>query len=136
MRGSNMKALKLDYAYYQFPSDITSVAQFVERVNQNPLRFIPLVEFLQDNCVEPYFIQEEIGVKYVNLSRINVIEACDITVMTRREYDRRLSEVVQDNCLDCVNYSEADFADNMKGHRDKISLDGKCMFKSTLEDDI
>lgn len=131
-----MKALKLDYKYFQYPEDHPTIDLFIEFVNENPLRFIPLVEYLQDNCVEPYFIKTDIAVRYVNMSKIEFVQEEEIIVFSQAEYDRRLALVIQDHCLDCVNYREEEFLENMLGHRDKINLDGKCIFKSTIDDSI
>ncbi len=131
-----MKSLKLDYNYFQFPTQTPTIEQFIEIVNENPNKFIPLVEYLQDNCVEPYFIQSETEKKYINPSLVRSIQECDITVLSKNEYDRRLALVIQEHCLDCVDYKDDDFDDNMLGHREKISLDGKCPYKTTLEDSI
>jgi len=131
-----MKALKIDYNFYQYPSEFPTIAEFITHINEHSDKFIPMVEYLDENCVEPYFIQSETEKKYINMSVVRTIQECDITVLTKQEYDRRLAFVIQEHCLDCVNYREDDFADNMLGHRDKISLDGKCAYKSTLEDSI
>ena len=35
-------------------------------------------------------------------------------------------KVVSEKCVDCVHYQEDAEGDNLKGHREKISLDGEC----------
>ena len=37
-----------------------------------------------------------------------------------------------DVCRYCANYDEDSIGDNLKGHRDKINLDGECIFKRDI----
>lgn len=37
-----------------------------------------------------------------------------------------LEQVVKKKYIDCVHYEETSEDDNLKGHREKISLDGEC----------
>ena len=55
-----MKALKLDYKYYKYPEEYTTLEEFIKYViYENPMRFIPLVEYRHEQCMEPYFIKSE-----------------------------------------------------------------------------
>ena len=128
-----MKALKLDYKYFKYPEGYTTLDQFIEYVNDgNPMRFIPLIEYLRDHCMEPYFIKSETAFSYVNLSRIDSIQEVDITVYSKEEYKRRLELVIQDHCLNCELYREDTFSDDPFYYGDKISLDGNCPLKMPI----
>ncbi len=128
-----MKALKLDYKYFKYPEEYTSLEQFIKYVNDgNPMRFIPLLEYRHDHCLEPYFIKSETSFSYVNMSRIDSIQEIDITVFSKEEYKRRLELAIQDHCLNCELYREDKFTNDPFYYGDKINLDGKCPLKTPI----
>ena len=130
-----MKALKLDYKYYRYPDDCTSLEQFIQYVNEgNRMRFIPLLEYRQDHCKATYFIKSETNDGYVNMSRIDTIQEVEITVFSKEEYKRRLELVIQDHCLDCALYREDKFMDDVFFYSQTISLDGECALKTNIGD--
>ncbi len=45
-----MKAIEIEYEYYQYPDGITNLKQFAEYLNNSNLQFIELVRFIDDNC--------------------------------------------------------------------------------------
>jgi hypothetical protein len=63
---------------------------------------------------------------YLNIANIDKFTEEDVTVLPRLDYDIRLEQVVKKKCIDCVNYEEDSECDNLKGHREKLSLDGEC----------
>jgi hypothetical protein len=99
---------------------------FIKHVNSNYNSFIKLTHLETENCVFPYFIMEETKEVYVNVATMNKIMETEITVLPRHDYDIRLEQVVKKKCIDCVHYKENSEGDNLKGHREKISLDGEC----------
>lgn len=128
-----MKALKLDYKYYKYPDEYTTLAEFIKYVNnENPMRFIPLYEYLHDHCMEPYFIKSETAFSFVNMSRVDSVQEIDITVFSKEEYKRRLELVIQDHCLNCELYCEEKFIDDPFFYGDKINLNGKCPLKTPI----
>lgn len=125
-----MKVLKIDYSYYFYPDGMTNLDSFMEYVNKNLNRFIPLVQLLEDNCVEPFFIDTDKVKCYINLTTVaNIIER-DVTILSKEEYDKRLADCIAKNCTDCESYIEDKLGDNLKGHRNKLRLDGQCDYKS------
>lgn len=121
-----MKVLNIDYDFYQFPDEISTIEEFVKHITENYHSFIQLVQFQTENCNFPYFIKEDTKTVYLNISQIEHISEADATVLCRLDYDSRLERVVQEKCIDCVHYDEDSNSDNLKGHRDKLSLDGEC----------
>ena len=121
-----MKILEIDYSYYYYPQNISCMDDFIKHVNSNYNSFIKLTHLETENCVFPYFIMEETKEVYVNVATMNKIMETEITVLPRHDYDIRLEQVVKKKCIDCVHYKEDAEGDNLKGHREKISLDGEC----------
>ena len=121
-----MKILEIDYGYYYYPQNISCMDDFIKHINSHYNSFIKLTHLEMENCVFPYFIMEETKEVYVNVATMNKIMETEITVLPRHDYDIRLEQVIKKKCIDCVHYKENANGDNLKGHREKISLDGEC----------
>lgn len=121
-----MKILEIDYDYYYYPQNISCIDDFIKYANDNYNSFIKLTRFETENCAFPYFIREETKEVYVNIATMEKITEEEVTVLCRLDYDIRLEQVVKKKCVDCVHYEEDAEGDNLKGHREKISLDGEC----------
>ena len=121
-----MKILEIDYDYYYYPQDISCIDDFIKYANNNYKSFVKLTRFETENCAFPYFIREETKEVYINVATMEKITETEITVLPRLDYDIRLEQVVKKKCIDCVHYEEDVEDDNLKGHREKISLDGEC----------
>lgn len=121
-----MKILEIDYDYYYYPQGISCIEDFIAYANENYNSFIKLTRFETENCAFPYFISEETKPVYINIASIDIICETEVTVLDRLDYDIRLEQVVKQKCINCVHYEEDNEGDNLKGHREKLSLDGKC----------
>ncbi len=121
-----MKILEIDSDYYYYPQGISCIEDFIAYVNEHYNTFIKLTCFETENCAFPYFISEETKPVYVNIATIDKISEAEATVLCRLDYDVRLEQVVKQKCIDCVHYCEDSEGDNLKGHREKLSLDGEC----------
>lgn len=121
-----MKVLNIDYDYYFYPQGIESLEAFIASLNADYNRFILLSRFETEKCAFPYFIREDVKQVYLNVANIDKIWEDEVTVLDRVEYERRLAEAVAQKCKDCVYYEEELDGDNMKGHREKLTLDGEC----------
>ncbi len=121
-----MKILEIDYDYYYYPQGIFCIEEFIAYANKHYNTFIKLTRFETENCAFPYFISEETKQVYVNIATMEKISEAEVTVLCRLDYDIRLEQVVKQKCIDCVHYEEDNEGDNLKGHREKLSLDGEC----------
>ena len=121
-----MKILEIDYEYYYYPKGISCLEDFIAYANEQYHTFMELTHFETGNCVFPYFIREETRRVYVNIATMEKISEVEATVLCRSDYDTRLEQVVKQKCMDCVHYEEDTEGDNLKGHREKLSLDGEC----------
>lgn len=121
-----MKILEIDYDYYYYPQDIPCIDDFIEYANDHYNSFVKLKHFETENCVFPYFIREATKEVYVNIATMERITEVEVTVLCRLDYDIRLADVIKKRCIDCMHYKEDAEGDNLKGHREKLSLDGEC----------
>lgn len=128
-----MKALKIDYDFYYFPSENNTMETFIHFLQQNYNSFIPLTHLIEEHCREPYLIKENVETTYLNVAQISEINEVEITVLSQEEYEQRLKEVVASKCVRCQHYID-DGGDEIKSNRDKISLDGECIFFEEAED--
>ena len=127
-----MKTLFICGAFYQFPAGIERIDQFIEYINSQNNKFIPLYRFENENCVYPYFIHEETKVVYLNFSQIIEIEEAEIYVLDREQYEERLLDCVHNICRFCVNFEEDAYEDGLRGYRGKINLDGDCFWRQEI----
>lgn len=121
-----MRILEIDYDYYYYPQGISCIDEFASYTNDNYNTFIKLTRLETENCAFPYFISEETKQVYLNIATIKVMTEVEATVLARLDYDIKLEQVVKNKCINCLHYEEDAEGDNLKGHRDKISLDGEC----------
>ncbi len=124
-----IKVLRVDeITVYQYPERITSLMAFMQLVNAAKGRFIPLYRYDTKNCVPPYYIEEEKTYTYVNFSGVHTVEEEEIHVLSKAEYDARLSDLIETKCIYCV-HNEDDMKDtDLKSYRDNLCLDGNCFF--------
>lgn len=121
-----MKILEIDYYYYCFPNGIDCLDDFIAYANEHYNSFIKLTKLETENCTFPYFISEDTKEVYLNTASISRVSEEDVTVLCRADYEIRLEKAIKKKCIDCAYYEE-DSADNLKGHHEKLSLDGECL---------
>ncbi len=131
-----MRILEIDFEYFYYPEGVSGLSEFIEYVNANYNTFISLVQFNTEECVFPYLIKEETKQVYINVSNIDKIKEVNANILCRSDYDKKLEQVVKTKCINCVNYLEDLDGDNMKGHREKLSLDGECWAYEEKGNDI
>lgn len=129
-----MKALNINYDRYLYPDYAGSLEEFIEFINNNGNTFIKMQQCSEENCVFPFFIEDEIKTVYVNCMSATEIFEEEITLLSRSEYEERLKNCIQEKCLDCMWYSE-DKEDNLQGHREKLCLNGTCDCYEKDDDD-
>lgn len=114
--------------YCKFPKGINNITEFIEFLNENYHSFIELEFLIEEGCVAPFYIEEDLKIEkqYWNPSNIRLVKEAEASILRRWEYEEKLKKVVSEKCVDCVHYQEDAEGDNLKGHREKISLDGEC----------
>ena len=114
--------------YCKFPKGINNITEFIEFLNENYHSFIELEILIEEGCVAPFYIEEDLKIEkqYWNPSNIRLVKEAEASILRRWEYEEKLKKVILDKCVNCVHYEEDAEGDNLKGHREKISLDGEC----------
>lgn len=130
-----MKILLLDGLPCLYPDDISSIEEFMDYINENFMSFIPMNELLTDNCVYPYLVEEDVRIRYINMSLVKSVLEDDVEILSRYEYDERLKDLQEEICINCKNYFENLDGDNLEGHRDEMRLDGFCPNFTPIEND-
>ncbi len=121
-----MKVLLInDYDYYEYPKDIKSLEEFVTYANTHMGRLVPMVQLRENLCCHPFYIQEEKRVCYMNPSRIETVTEEEVTVLTKKEYTRRLQMLMNTICVNCIYY-EDELENDAEEIRGKMCLNGKC----------
>lgn len=128
------RVLKLDHEYYYYPEEAPDLDSFIHYLNETDSKFIRLTQLLEENCVEPFFIDTEVAECYLNISGIAKIQAGSVTILSKAAYDERLAEWIATTCIGCENYTEDQAGDNLAGHRNKLDLNGHCFFRTPIED--
>ena len=114
--------------YCKFPKGINNITEFIVFLNENYHSFIELEFLIEEGSVAPFYIEEDLKIEkqYWNPSNIRLVKEAEASILRRWEYEEKLKKVVSEKCVDCVHYQEDAEGDNLKGHREKISLDGEC----------
>ena len=114
--------------YCKFPKGINNITEFIEFLNENYHSFVELEFLIEEGCVAPFYIEEDLKIEkqYWNPSNIRLVKEAEASILRRWEYEEKLKKVISEKCVNCVNYEEDAEGDNLKGHREKISLDGEC----------
>ncbi len=121
-----MKILNIDYDFFKYPDGINSIDEFIDYLEDSDSYFIKLTQLVADNCRFPYFVEEDVKELYLGIPNITKIIEVQATILPRAEYEERLKKIVAEKCVHCENYTEDCEGDNLKGHRDTITLDGDC----------
>lgn len=127
-----MKGLRLIfyeyYTYYALPDGFDSLAQLIDYANEHFYSYLLLTEYREQDCRFPYFIEEYTEKKYVKISSVQNWKEVEFEVLSKKEYDERLTKLVETKCVTCQNYEQETDpnGDNLKGHRTNITLDGEC----------
>ncbi len=126
-----------DLGLFAMPEDVEDVDDFIDFLNYNSGKFVKLYRIGCHDCVFPFLIEEfiEYTPVCVNISSYNEYEIETVYILSKEAYDERLTQLIEENCQDCVNYEEGDDIDS---HRNHMCLDGVCPYyeeKSDCDDE-
>ena len=115
-------------SYCRFPNGITNIEEFAAFLNANYHSFVELEQILEEGCVAPFFIEEDLKTKknYWNPAQLRHFTGDEITILSREEYEEKLRKVIQEKCVHCIHYSDDSCQDDMKSFASHICLDGEC----------
>lgn len=127
MRKINV-ALINNVQYCKFPNGISNIKAFIEYLNENYNSFVELEFLIEEGCVAPFYIEEDLITEkqYWNPSNIQLIKAAEVSILRRWEYEEKLKKVISEKCVHCVNYSEDTCEQDFKSHIEHIDLNGEC----------
>ena len=105
-----MKVLEIDYDKYIYPEGVSTPEEFADYLLSHTGKFIPMRYYTTDHCRDPM---------------VTVFRECEVTVLSREEYDRRLAEKIDEKCVGCAKYvrNGGDCGSNIC---EELSLDGYC----------
>lgn len=119
-----MKVLYINCEHYFYPEGVSTLDEFVERLEKSQNKFIKLKKLCEANCIRPYFVLEEIKEVYLSIASIDEIVESEVVVMEEKEYLKMLENVKKKRCSLCDE--REDCFKNEKGLREKLCLDGSC----------
>ena len=121
-------ALINNVQYCKFPNGINKIEDFIEFLNGNYHSFVELEFLIEEGCVAPFYIEEDLKTEkqYWNPSNIRLIKESEVSILRRWEYEEKLKKVISEKCVHCVNYSEDACEHDLKSHIEHIDLNGEC----------
>ncbi len=127
MRKLNV-ALINNFQYCLFPEGINTIEEFVAFLNQNYQSFVELEMLVEEGCVAPFFIEEQLKTEkqYWNTSIMRQVKEIEISILNRLEYEEKLRKVIAEKCVHCVHYSENKCEEGDISHIEHIDLNGEC----------
>lgn len=120
-----MKVVVLNNCNYcKYPEGIENIEQFVDYCNQHYNSFVKFTRYSEENCSSPYFIEDEFEDIYLNIAFTRNISEEEITVLPKEEYNRRINEVINTQCIKCANYGTSQGCN--QDYKGFMNLDGEC----------
>ena len=114
--------------YCKFPEGINDIKEFIQFLNNNYHSFIELEFYIEKGCVAPFYIEENLKTvkEYWNPSHMRCVKEAEISVLPRIEYEEKLKKVIEEKCVNCVNYIDDEDELDLESHCERIDLDGNC----------
>ena len=121
-------ALINNVQYCKFPKGINNITEFIEFLNENYHSFVELEFLIEEGCVAPFYIEEDLKIEkqYWNPSNIRLVKEAEVFILRGWEYEEKLKKVIAEKCVHCVNYSEDVCEQDLKSHIEHIDLNGEC----------
>lgn len=127
-----MKKLKValinNINYCKFPEGINNIKEFIVFLNQNFNSFFEIETLVEEGCVAPFFIEEDLKteIQYWNPSNIRLVKESEVFILRRWEYQEKLEKVIKEKCVHCVHFSEDVCDEDFKSFIEHIDLNGQC----------
>lgn len=110
---------------YAMPEGIEDIDDMLDFVNENTGKYVKLYKLSCRDCIYPYAIEEylEYIPVCVNFSNHLSFSTDELYILSKEDYDERLTQLIDENCHDCINYEDGDDIDS---HRNHMCLNGFC----------
>ncbi len=117
--------LREEHEIYMLPDGVQDIDDILEFINDNMDRYVKLMRIGCHDCVYPFVIDEfiEYTPVCINFANYKSFETDTLFVLSKEEYDERLTQLIEENCQDCIHYEEGDDIDS---HRNHMCLNGFC----------
>ena len=114
--------------YYLLPKDVRDVRALTKKHGDGaPFEVMALSE---EKCMPPYFLEQNVSQEALALEPEHDVYPCEVELLSQREYNARLREVVKAHCPGCPNFGSVDETDaSLEGHHGEIALNGACFLK-------
>lgn len=121
------------YNYYLIPEEYASPEDFLADAARRPT--LTLTHLPENDCIAPYFIEEETVLTTVRLAAPDRIHLITAYLCSRDEYTDRLRELVCARCPGCLHYTPPRAGEqvDVSGHTREMSLDGLCLLRAEVE---
>lgn len=123
-----MKVLCIDDSRYLYPASAQNLDSFIQK---HPSGFVKLTQLVDEYCVHPYYIDEDIRAVYINMATVCTILEEEVVLMPRDEYEKRALALSETICRHCTEYQQDFINENStESYRNKLCLNGTCEFYS------
>ena len=80
-------ALINNVQYCKFPKGINNITEFIEFLNENYHSFVELEFLIEEGCVAPFYIEEDLKIEkqYWNPSNIRLVKEAEVSILRRWE---------------------------------------------------
>ena len=127
-----MKAFMYSGRSFLFPDGISDESQLRELWAEKGS--ITLTELVEELCMTPYFVSEHTKEESVAFEEKCGIYPFEAELMTMKEYNLRLREMLPVLCSDCPYFSDlTDDDDSLDGHHEEAALNGVCFIRNEAE---
>lgn len=111
--------------YYLLPEWATDVKTYLEFVRGSSE--VTLEQLNEVDCFAPDFLDTSITMAPVSIDSFEMVIPVNVNVYTKEEYDAKLTELVNQFCPGCDNFSVG----GLEGHHSEMSLSGVCDKRNT-----
>lgn len=114
--------------YFLLPADCADVAALCEKYER---KMLAVTELHEEKCMAPYFTEEAAKHTVILLSEENTVYPCEVQVISQKEYNDRLREIIPSFCIGCPYYGGVDSTDeSLEGHHDEVTLNSVCFHRA------
>ncbi len=134
MQEMNVLLIRANESVFVLPENIEDIDEWIDYANENIGKFVKLYRINCRDCVFPYVIEEymEYTPVCINISEYLEFEVDTLFILSKEAYDERLTQLIEENCQDCIHYEDGDDIDS---HRSHMCLNGICPIYEPRDDD-
>lgn len=123
-----MKGFFTQGRYFLMPADCRDVAELRSKYEDRPLA---VTELFEEKCLAPYFSAEAAKSTVLTLREGNAVYPCEVQILSQKEYNDRLREIIPAFCEGCPYYGGIDASDeSLEGHHEEVSLNRVCFHRA------